>query len=189
MKRLISLMLISVLCICMVLLSSCGKNEAEAAAADLLDRCIACETDAVAAVMGYDILALTDIESYTLARMKYKIVSSSQLDQHRWDVTFDTNLFDIMALLNEAAIYTYMTEDNENFDPNLWVLQQLNTETAARANFRAVLPMFCNDDGTWSVDTDRIGDDVRDAISGGAYSWYDAYRETFGTEETLADVT
>lgn len=192
MKRLISLILILVLCTGTALLSSCGQNEAEAAAADLLDRCIACETEAVAAVMGYDILSLTDIERYTLARMQYKIIGSSQMDSVRWDVTFDTNLFDIMALLNEAAIYTYMTEDNENFDPNLWVLQQLNTEEAARANFRAILPMIRTEDGTWSVDTDRIGDDVRDAISGGAYSWYDAYKETFGTspaEEVPADNT
>ncbi len=189
MKRLIPLILISLLCTCTILLSSCGQNEAEAAAADLLDRCVACETEAVAAIMGYDILALTDIEQYTLSRMQYKIIGSSQMDSVRWDVTFDTNLFDIMALLNEAAIYTYMTEDNENFDPNLWVLQKLNTEEAVRANFRAVLPMILTEDGTWSVDTDRIGDDVRDALSGGAYSWYDAYKETFGTGEETANLT
>lgn len=188
MKRLIFLILILVLPACTVVLSSCGKNEAEAAAADLLDRCIACETEAVAAVMGYDILSLTDIERYTLARMQYKIIGSSQMDSVRWDVTFDTNLFDMMSLLNDALVFS-LAADAENMDTNHWVLQMLNTEEAARANFRAVLPMICAEDGTWSVDTDRIGDDVRDAISGGAYSWYDAYKETFGAEEALTDVT
>jgi hypothetical protein len=69
------------------------------------------------------------------------------------------------------------------------VLEQLNTGNAARADFRAVLPMIRSEDGTWSVDTDRIGDDVRDAISGGAYSWYAAYTETFGTDEAPAPIT
>lgn len=180
-KRLISLIL--TLFICTALLSSCGQNEAEIAAADLLERCVACEADAVAAVMGYDILALTDIERYSLTRMKYKIIGSAQLDSIRWDVTFDTNLFDIMNLLNEALLYTYASTSDEPFDSNYWILEQLNTGNAARASFRAVLPMILGEDGTWSVDTDRIGDDVRDAISGGAYSWYAAYKETFGTGE------
>ena len=181
-KRLISLIL--ALCACTLLLSSCGQNEAEAAAADLLDRCIACEADAVAAVMGYAVPALTDIESYTLSRMEYKIIGSAQMDSVRWDVTFDTHLFDIMNLLNDALVYTYASSSSEPFDPNFWVLEQLNTGNAPRANFRAVLPMIRAEDGTWSVDTDRIGDDVRDAISGGAYSWYQAYAETFGQEKT-----
>ena len=181
-KQLISLLL--VLCTLTALLSSCGQKEAETAAAALLDRCIACEADAVAAVMGYDVAALTDIENYTLTRMKYKIIASKQMDSVRWDVTFDTNLFDIMNLLNDALIYTYASSTSDPFDPNFWVLEQLNTGNAARASFRAVLPMILLEDGTWSVDTDRIGDDVRDAISGGAYSWYAAYTEAFGGEET-----
>ena len=180
-KRLISLIL--ALCACTLLLSSCGQNEAEAAAADLLDRCIACEADAVAAVMGYAVPALTDIESYTLSRMEYKIIGSAQMDSVRWDVTFDTHLFDIMNLLNEALIYS-MAEQTKGLDVNLWVLEQLNTGKAAHAYFRAVLPMIVSEDGTWSVDTDRIGDDVRDALSGGAFSWYKAYRETFESEDT-----
>jgi len=184
MKRL-SRILTLLLALLFVPLTSCRYNEPEQAAADLLDRAIACEADAVAALMGYDILSLTDIERYTLTRMEYRIVGSSQLDQHRWDVTFDTNLFDIMSLLNEALIFSLMA-DAEQPDTNRYVLQKLNTEEAARANFRAVLPMICAEDGTWSVDTDRIGDDVRDAISGGAYSWYAAYRETFESEDTTA---
>ena len=183
MKRLITAFLIFTLL--PLSLSSCGPNEAESAAAILLDGCVACNAEDVAAVMGYDILSLTDIERYTLTRMEYRIVGSSQLDQHRWDVTFDTNLFDIMSLLNEALIFSLMA-DAEQPDTNRYVLQKLNTEEAARANFRAVLPMICAEDGTWSVDTDRIGDDVRDAISGGAYSWYAAYRETFSAEEDSA---
>jgi len=185
MKRLISLILISVLCICTPLLSSCGQNEAERAAADLLDRCIACESDAVAAVMGYDILSLTDIERYTLTRMQYKIIGSSQMDSVRWDVTFDTNLFDIMSLLNDALVFS-LAADAQQLDINAWVLEKLNTEEAVRASFRAVLPMILGEDGTWSVDTNRIGTDVRDALSGGAYSWYDAYKATFGTGEEAA---
>ena len=89
-----------------------------------------------------------------------------------------------MNLLNDALVYTYASSSTEPFDPNFWVLEQLNTGNAPRANFRAVLPMIRSEDGTWSVDTDRIGDDVRDAISGGAYSWYQAYAETFGEEKT-----
>ena len=54
MKRLTALFLLTVLLSCTLLLSSCGKNDAEKAAAALLDRCIACETDAAAEVMGYD---------------------------------------------------------------------------------------------------------------------------------------
>jgi hypothetical protein len=168
MKRLTALFLLTVLLSCTLLLSSCGKNDAEKAAAALLDRCIACETDAAAEVMGYDILALTDIERYTLSRMTYQIVESKQFDGQRWDVTFDTHLFDIMNLLNEALIYS-MAEQTKGLDVNLWVLEQLNTGKAAHAYFRAVLPMIVSEDGTWSVDTDRIGDDVRDALSGGAF--------------------
>ena len=183
MKRLTALILLTVLLSCTLLLSSCGKNDAEKAAAALLDRCIACETDAAAEIMGYDILALTDIERYTLSRMTYQIVESKQFDGQRWDVTIDTHLFDIMNLLNEALIYS-MAEQTKGLDVNLWVLEQLNTGKAAHAYFRAVLPMIVSEDGTWSVDTDRIGDDVRDALSGGAFSWYKAYRETFETEDT-----
>ena len=131
--------------------------------------------------MGYDILSLTDIERYTMSRMTYQIVESKQFDGQRWDVTFDTHLFDIMNLLNEALIYS-MAEQTKGLDVNLWVLEQLNTGKAANAYFRAVLPMIVSEDGTWSVDTDRIGDDVRDALSGGAFSWYKAYRETFETD-------
>lgn len=181
MKRLTALILLTVLVSCTLLLSSCGKNDAEKAAAALLDRCIACEADAAAEVMGYDILALTDIERYTMSRMTYQIVESKQFDGQRWDVTFDTHLFDIMNLLNEALIYS-MAEQTKGLDVNLWVLEQLNTGKAAHAYFRAVLPMIVSEDGTWSVDTDRIGDDVRDALSGGAFSWYKAYRETFETD-------
>ena len=181
MKRLTALFLLTVLLSCTLLLSSCGKNDAEKAAAALLDRCIACEVDAAAEVMGYDILALTDIERYTLSRMTYQIVESKQFDGQRCDVTFDTHLFDIMNLLNEALIYS-MAEQTKGLDVNLWVLEQLNTGKAAHAYFRAVLPMIVSEDGTWSVDTDRIGDDVRDALSGGAFSWYKAYRETFETD-------
>lgn len=183
MKRRILLFLLTAVLISTAFLSSCGYNEPEQAAADLLDDCIACQPEALAAVMGYDILALTDIERYTLTRMKYNIVGSTQLDQHRWDVTFDTELFDIMNLLNEALVFSLMA-DAEQPDTNHYVLQKLNSEEAARANFRAVLPMICAADGTWSVDTARIGDDVRDAVSGGAYSWYAAYRETFEAEDT-----
>lgn len=183
MKRLILLFLLTAVLITTGFLSSCGYNEPEQAAAALLEGCVACQADAFAAVMGYDILALTDIERYTLTRMEYKIVGSSQLDQHRWDVTFDTNLFDMMSLLNEALVFSLMA-DAKQPDTNHWVLQKLNTEEAARANFRAILPMICAEDGTWSVDTERIGDDVRDALSGGAYSWYAAYRDTFETEDT-----
>ena len=186
MKRHLALIL-ALFAVCLTLLTSCGKNEAELAAADLLDRCIACDTEAVAAVMGYDILSLTDIERYTLARMEYQIIASEQFDSRRWNVTFDTNLFDIMTLLNDAMIYTYTVDSEEAFDSNRWMLQMLNTEQAARADFRAVLPMICGDDGTWSVDTDRIGDDVRDALSGGAYSWYAAYREVFEAETESAE--
>lgn len=181
MKRLTARILLTVLLSCTLLLSSCGKNDAEKAAAALLDRCIACETDAAAEVMGYDILALTDIERYTMSRMTYQIVESKQFDGQRWDVTFDTHLFDIMNLLNEALIYS-MAEQTKGLDVNLWVLEQLNTGKAAHAYFRAVLPMIVSEDGTWSVDTDRIGDDVRDALSGGAFSWYKAFRETFETD-------
>ena len=182
-KRLI--LWILTLCTCTALLSSCGKNDAELAAADLLDRCIACDTEAVAAVMGYDILSLTDIERYTLARMQYSIVSSEQFDSSRWNVTFDTNLFDIMSLLNVAMLYTYAS--SEPFDSNRWMLQMLNTEQAARASFRAVLPLIAGEDGSFTVDTDRIGVDVRDALSGGAYSWYDAYQKTFAEETEPAE--
>ncbi|MBR5871592.1 MAG: hypothetical protein IKZ09_11215 [Clostridia bacterium] len=183
MKRLTALLLFTVLLTCTVFLSSCKRNEAEDYAAALLDRCIACEADAVAAVMGYDVQSLTEIECYTLSRMQYKIVESKQLDGHRWDVTFDTKLFDIMNLLNEALIYSYLsTEQEGTIDVNVWVLEQLNTEQAARGYFRAVLPLIRSDDGTWSTDPDRIGDDVRDAISGGAFSWYKAYSETFGEQ-------
>lgn len=184
-KRLI--LWILVLCTCTALLSSCGKNEAERAAAELLDRCIACDTEAVAAVMGYDILSLTDIEQYTLARMQYNIVSSEQFDRSRWNVTFDTNLFDIMSLLNDAMLYTYASSASEPFDSNRWMLQMLNTEQAARASFRAVLPLIVGEDGSFTVDTDRIGDDVRDALSGGAYSWYDAYQKTFAADTEPAE--
>ena len=186
MKRLTALFFITILLLGTLTLSSCGKNEAESAAAALLDRCIACEADAAAEVMGYDILSLTDIEKYTLSRMTYKIVGSKQLDGQRWDVTFDTHLFDIMNLLNEALIYS-MADQTKDLDVNLWVLEQLNTETAAYAYFRAVLPMIRAEDGSWSVDTDRIGDDVRDALSGGAFSWYLAYQEAFGGEDETGE--
>ena len=186
MKRLFACFL-TILTLCPILLASCGKNEPEQAAADLLDRCIACDTQAVAAVMGYDVLSLTDIERYTLTRMQYKIVGSKQFDSVRWDVTFDTNLFDIMTLLNEALIFS-LTADTADYDVNTWVLQQLNTEEAARANFRAVLPMIQDENGDWTVDTARIGDDVRDALSGGAYSWYAAYKETFEADAESATI-
>ena len=190
MKRLTALFLLTALLFCTLSLSSCKRNEAEEYAAAMLDRCIACEADAVAAVMGYDVQVLTEVECYTLSRMQYKIVESKQLDGHRWDVTFDTKLFDIMNLLNEALIYSYMsTDQTEAIDVNVWVLEQLNTEQAARGYFRAVLPLIRADDGTWSIDPDRIGDDVRDAISGGAFSWYQAYNETFGTDPEADSTT
>ncbi|MBQ7982490.1 MAG: hypothetical protein IJ302_02895 [Clostridia bacterium] len=177
MKRL-SRILILLLALLTLPLASCRYNEPEQAAADLLDRVIACEADAVAALMGYDILSLTDIERYTLTRMEYKIIDSEQRDTTRWDVTVDTSLFDIMMLLNEAVVQTYVVGDG-TFQAGTWILEQLNTEEAARASFRAVIP-FVYTDGTWQVDTARIGDDLRDAVSGGAYSWYNAYKATFG---------
>ena len=177
MKRL-SPILTLLLALLFVPLTSCRYNEPEQAAADLLDRAIACEADAVAALMGYDILSLTDIERYTLTRMEYNIIGSEQRDHIRWDVTVDTGLFDIMMLLNEAVVQTYVVGDG-TFQAGTWILNQLNTEEAARASFRAVIPLV-NKDGTWQVDTARIGDDLRDAVSGGAYSWYNAYRATFG---------
>ena len=177
MKRL-SRILILLLALLTLPLASCRYNEPEQAAADLLDRVIACEADAVAALMGYDILSLTDIERYTLTRMEYKIIDSEQRDTTRWDVTVDTSLFDIMMLLNEAVVQTYVVGDG-TFQAGTWILEQLNTEEAARASFRAVIP-FVYTDGTWQVDTARIGDDLRDAVSGGAYSWFNAYKATFG---------
>ena len=177
MKRLILLILTAFLLLSS--LTACAGNEAEAAADDLLSRCVACDTEAVAALMGYDMLSLTDIERYTLSRMTYKIVSSEQFDSVRWNVTVDTNLFDIMNLLNEALLFSLMA-DTTDPDTNRWMLDKLNNNAAPRAGFRAVIPMRCEADGTWTVDGDRIGDDLRDAISGGAYSWYQTYRETFG---------
>lgn len=186
MKKRTVLLLITLLLLAAVLLCACGPNEAETAAAALLDDCIACSPDAMTAVMGYDILSLTDIERYTLARMQYRIVSSSQLDTVRWDVTVDTHLFDIMELLNSAIMFSMAGLESETpFDADLWILDQLNTDSAVRASFRAVMPMIRTDNG-FVIDTARIGDDLRDALSGGAYSWYSVYRETFGEDDTAA---
>ena len=57
MKRLTALLLFTVLLTCTVFLSSCKRNEAEDYAAALLDRCIACEADAVAGTdqSGFDL--------------------------------------------------------------------------------------------------------------------------------------
>ena len=178
--------LILILITVLTAVTACGRNEAEQAAAALLDDCIACSPDAMAAVMGYDILSLTDIERYTLARMPYRIISSSQLDTVRWDVTVDTHLYDIMDLLNTAVLYSMASlESGTAFDGNFWILEQLNNGLAPTANFRAVMPMIRTDNG-FVIDADRIGDDLRDALSGGAYSWYSVYRETFGEDDTAA---
>lgn len=181
-----TLALLLILCTVLITITACGQNEAEKAAAALLDDCIACKPDAMASVMGYDILSLTDIERYTLARMQYRIVSSSQLDTVRWNVTVDTNLYDIMDLLNTAVLYSMASlESGTTFDGNFWILEQLNNGIAVTANFRAVMPMIKTDNG-FVIDTDRIGDDLRDAVSGGAFSWYAVYRDTFGEDDTAA---
>ena len=177
-KRLLCILLTVMLC----MLAACSQGSPKAVASDLLTRAAACDAAAVGTLLGYDVASLTDIEMYTLSRMEYKIVSTEKLGSHRWDVTVDTRLYDIMSLLNEAALYLYTDAENAetaSFDPQYWMLEQLNSNTAPRGTFRAVIPLI-EENGVISVDTSRIEDTLRDAITGGAYSWYKVYEDTFG---------
>lgn len=162
---------------------SCGASAQKAAAEAVLDRVIACDASQLAAIMGSDITALSDMEQFTLRRMEYKIISAEKIDETHWDVTADTRLYDLMALFNEAFLYVYDSEDTAVASTvATWALEKLNQGDVETGCFRAVVPLVDGGDGSWELDEARVGDDLRDAVTGGAYSWYQAYEEVFGNE-------
>ena len=162
---------------------SCGASAQKTAAEAILDRVIACDASQLAAIMGSDITALSDMEQFTLRRMEYKIISAEKIDETHWDVTADTRLYDLMALFNEAFLYVYDSEDAAVASTvSTWALEKLNQGDVETGCFRAVVPLVDGGDGSWELDEARVGDDLRDAVTGGAYSWYQAYEEVFGNE-------
>ncbi len=186
--------LLLVLTVLLPTLVSCTKSASEQAAADLMDRVIACDTSVMSVIMGREITALSDMEQYTARRMTYRIVGEAHAEETRFDgehvtrvspvyVTVDVTGFDLMALFNEAMIYVYASASYEvRSTVSTWALERLNTGTVPQGTFRAVIPLLENADGSWYLDAAGIGDDLRDAVTGGAYSWYQAYEEVFGEE-------
>lgn len=160
-----------------VLLSSCGASRApKKAAKDLLDACIACDEDVYAAVMGKDSVSLTDPEMFILRRMTYRLTDVSFYDDTHASVTAEIRMYDMMALLNLAFEYTCASAEQEKeFDPNMFMLDRLNTGSAEIGGFRAKIPLVLSEDGTWTLNTAAEREDLRDALSGGAYSWQQLY--------------
>lgn len=169
----------------LLLFVSCsrGASAQKTAAEAILDRVIACDASQLAGIMGSDITVLSDMEQFTLRRMEYKIISAEKIDETHWDVTADTRLYDLMALFNEALLYVYDSADAAVASTvATWALEKLNQGDVALGSFRAVVPLVMGGDGSWELDEERVGDDLRDAVTGGAYSWYQAYEEVFGNE-------
>ena len=179
-----------------LLLTSCGVQAQEKAAKDILDRVIACDQTQMKEIMGGDITALSDMEMFTMRRLTYQIVGVRSKDNTHCAVTVDVTGFDLMSLFNEALISVYadstFSDKNAASAITAWALDKLNSDTAEKGTFRAVLPLVLTDEGnTWVLDTEQITDDLRDAVTGGAYSWFQAYTEVFGetaeTEDSHAD--
>lgn len=187
------LLLLAVLCA--LSLVSCGQSAGEKTAAAIMDRVIACDAATMSVIMGHEITALSDMEQFTVRRMTYDIVGETHNEETRTDgettthvfptyVTVDVHGYDLMALFNEAILYVYESaNDAVRSTVATWALEKLNTGDVKTASFRAVIPLLQNPDGTWYLDATAIGDDLRDAVTGGAYSWYQAYEEVFGTTE------
>lgn len=180
-----------------LLFNSCGAQAQKKAAKEILDRVIACDQNQMKEIMGSDITALSDMEMFTMRRLTYKIVEISSQDNTHCAVTVDVTGFDLMSLFNDALISvyadsTFLPGENAASAITAWALDKLNSDTAAKGTFRAVLPLVLADEGgTWILDTEQITDELRDAVTGGAYSWFQAYTEVFGetaeTEESHAN--
>ena len=166
------------------LFTACGASAQKAAAGAILDRVIARDKNQMTEIMGREITELSDMEQFTMRRMTYKIISAEKVDDTHWNVTADTTGYDLMTLFNEAILYVYDSEDSAIASTvATWALEKLNAGTAQTGSFRAVIPLLCDEAGAWTLDAERVGDDLRDAVTGGAYSWYQAYEEVFGSSE------
>ncbi len=194
-----AVVLLLMVCTAVILLVSCGKSASEKAAAAVLDRVIACDTSVMTEIMGRDIQTLSDMEQFTMRRLTYDILGEAHTAETVFDgteitreqpvyVTVDVHGYDLMTLFNEAILYVYANESTEMRSAvYAQALEKLNNGTAATGSFRAVIPMVRGEDGTWHLDGSRVSDDLRDAVTGGAYSWFAAYGEVFGTAAESED--
>ena len=176
-RRLIPLLLAVMLSL--VSLTACAQQDAKKAAKGLLDACIACDGMAYAAIMGSEErVSLTDVEIHTLTRMTYRIVSA-KVSGTRAVITADIRIIDLMNTLNMIFLYTNEASKSETeFDPNMMLLELLNSGDAEYGMFRAEIPLTLQND-SWALDTASVGDDLRDALSGGSYSWWKLYNEYY----------
>ncbi|MCQ2431569.1 MAG: hypothetical protein MJ175_03075 [Clostridia bacterium] len=163
-----------------VFLTACGSSPSEDAAKALLNACKSCDSAVYGMVMGSDgsqAVTLTDSELYILSRMEYKIISEREYDADHRIVTADLTVIDLMDLLNEAFVYSMAADENDvTFDPECYMLSKLNSGEAKKSAFRAEIPMKL-EAGTWVLNTAADLDSLRDAVSGGAYSWWQLYEE------------
>ncbi len=160
-----------------VMLASCVSSDAKKAAKTFLKNCQDVNENAYFTAMPQSVedASLTEIEKFVLKRMKYEFVQAKQQDDTHVVFIVDIQTIDLMELLNNAFLLTYTSADEDNFNPNTWVLAQLNTGSAENGMFRAELPMRQKADGTWILDTEADLESLRDALSGGAYTWWQLY--------------
>ena len=179
-KRLISCLLL--LCLSVLLLSACQKSPADAAER-ILSELSKGNKETYGLLFDSDSVTLSEQELFVLSRMTWECAETSRTDDTHAKVTVHLHTIDMMALLNEALVRSLNGED-KTFDSERWMLLQLNTGAAAKGDFEAFMPLVL-DHEVWKLDPDGAEDDLdslRDAVSGGAYSWYHIYRETFGGE-------
>lgn len=180
MKRFLPLLLL--LCLSAFLLSSCGNSPVTAAKKILSDLSDG-DTSVYGTLFASDSVELSEQERFVLSRMTWKCAEMHLTDETHARVTVHIHTYDMMDLMN-AALVRSLNGTDANFDATAWMLLQLNSGAAPKADFEAVMPLVL-DGGQWTLDVsggEETLDALRDAVSGGAYSWFRIYRETFGAE-------
>ena len=180
MKRFLPLLLL--LCLSAFLFSSCGNSPA-AAAKKILSDLSDGDTSVYGTLFDSDSVELSEQERFVLSRMTWKCAEMHLTDDTHAAVTVHIHTHDMMDLMNQALIRSLSGAD-PNFDTTAWMLLQLNSGAAPKADFEAVMPLVL-DGSQLTLDTaagEDVLDGLRDAVSGGAYSWFRIYRETFGAE-------
>ena len=154
---------------------------------DAADRLLSALSDGDAAsyalLFDSDSAELSEQERFVLSRMTWECAGTVQTDETHARVTVHIHTYDMMDLMNAALVRSLNGTDG-NFDTTAWMLLQLNSGAAPRSDFSADIPLSM-EDGAWTLDVsggEETLDALRDAVSGGAYSWFRIYRETFGTE-------
>lgn len=164
------------------MLCSCEKTPGDAA-----DKLLSALSDGDAAsyalLFDSDSAELSEQERFVLSRMTWECAGTVQTDETHARVTVHIRTYDMMDLMNAALVRSLNGTDG-NFDTTAWMLLQLKSGTAPRSDFSADIPLSM-EDGAWTLDVsggEEMLDALRDAVSGGAYSWFRIYRETFGAE-------